>query len=355
MKRSLLATVVLVVGATILAVGLVGARLMQTGPQEAAHAAETFVFAIDADATDGTAPCHPINTTHTVNVGDHHEVAVCTVNEPNKPTGGGPDDVNSFSFTLTYDPLLNSCTPKNCSKKSPCTEDDNPDANAGSTLGSGVPTTPNLGDGWDCSGFGLIEPTCTAGTATMTCLSAAGPYTSGGLSPFPLAVVKFTVVGGGETDTIVTSNNVWKGNLTIEQHPPSVSADVEKLGATAVPIITPTSTMTPTATSTPWCGGPGQPACPTSTPTPKAWTKTPTPAPTGTPAPSEPGEPGEPAQPPPPPPPPTGGQLPAVVPPATGTGSGSVDWTTSLMWTLAGAGAFSVFLGGLYLRRARNR
>jgi hypothetical protein len=47
--------------------------------------------------------------------------------------------------------------------------------------------------------------------------------------------------------------------------------------------------------------------------------------------------------------------MPQVVPPGTGTGSGSVAWTTSLMWTLAGAGALSVFVGGLYLRRARNR
>jgi len=47
--------------------------------------------------------------------------------------------------------------------------------------------------------------------------------------------------------------------------------------------------------------------------------------------------------------------MPQVVPPGTGTGSGSGDWTASLMWTLAGAGALSVFLGGLYLRRARNR
>ena len=47
--------------------------------------------------------------------------------------------------------------------------------------------------------------------------------------------------------------------------------------------------------------------------------------------------------------------MPQGVPPGTGTGSGGVAWTTSLMWTLAGAGALSVFLGGLYLRRARNR
>ena len=351
MKRSLLATVVLVVGATILAVGLVGARLMQTGPQEVAHAAEPFAFAIDADATDGTAPCYPINTTHTVNVSENHEVAVCTVNEPQK-VGGGTDDVNAFSFTLTYDPLLNKCkTNPNCTSGD-CL-DDNPDANAGSKLGSGVPTSPDLGTDWDCNIADLSQPTCIAGQAKMDCFSIAGPYTSGGLSPFPLAVVTFTVLAGG-TDTIATTSNVWKGSGSgAEQHPPSVSADLEKLGATAVPISTPTSTMTPTATSTPWCGGVEQDPCPTSTPTPKAWTKTPTPAPTGTPAPSEPGEPGEPAQP--PPPPPTGGQLPAVVPPATGTGPGSGDWTTSLMWTLAGAGAFSVFLGGLYLRRARNR
>jgi len=243
-----------------------------------------FSFAIDADPWNGTAPCTPVDATHSVEVGASHEVAVCTVSEPQKPAGG-PDDVAAFSFNLTYDPLRNLCTAKNCLNKSPCTEDDNPDANAGATLGSGYPSfsqcanaadddsdtivndgcpqlgaveavcddaidndadtlindgcdpkpdddpvaelTGGLGSGWDCSGGGLIQPTCTAGTAVMACMSVAGPYTSSALSPFPLAIVKFTAILAG-TDTIVTNTNVWKGVLVVEQHPPSISGIVYK-------------------------------------------------------------------------------------------------------------------------------
>jgi len=272
-----------------------------------------FSFAIDADPWNGTAPCTPVDATHTVDVGAKHEVAVCTVSEPQKPAGG-PDDVAAFSFNLTYDPLLNTCTPKACSKKSPCTEDDNPDANAGATLGSGYPSftqctgavdddsdgfvndgcpqlgaaesvctgavdedadtlindgcqaeiagedpdiavaelTGGLGSGWDCSGGGLIEPTCTGGTAVMACMSVAGPYTSSALSPFPLAIVKFTAIDDG-TDTIVTNTNVWKGVVVVEQHPPSISGIVYKEPpppATPTPTLTPVP-PTPTPTNTP--------------------------------------------------------------------------------------------------------
>jgi hypothetical protein len=340
MKRSLLATVALVVGAAILAVGLVGARLMQTGPQDVAHAQLVFEFAIDADATNGTAPCNPLDATNTVNVGADHEVAVCTVNEPE-------EDVNAFAFTLTYNPLLNQCKTNPSCTSGGCL-DDNPDANAGSTLGSGVPTSPDLGTGWDCTGFGTTQPSCSAGEAVVNCLSVNGPYTSGGLSPFPLAVVTFTVLAGG-TDTIVTlAPNVWSSVESGELNPVSVSAEVIKQGPTPANTATPTATATATPTATPCPNG----ICPTSTPTPKAWTKTPTPTPTGTPAPSEPGEP---APPPPPPPPPTGGQLPQVVPPGTGSGPDGTPWASTAVWLLAAAGAVSASLGGVCLRRAGRR
>jgi hypothetical protein len=211
-----------------------------------------------------------------------------------------------------------------------------------------VPTTPNLGTGWDCNVFDLSEPTCGGGEAVANCLSTTGPYTSGGLSPFPLAVVTFKVLAGGQTDTINTTGNVWVGVETGEYNPPygpeSVSADVEKLGNTPVPTATQTATPVPTATSTPCPDG----ICP---PTPRAWTKTPTPAPTSTPAPAEPSGPAAP----PPPPPPTGEQLPQVVPPATGSGPDGTPWASTAVWLLAAAGAVSASLGGLYFRRARDR
>jgi len=344
MKRSLLATVLLVVGAAILAVGLVGARLMQTGPQDVAYADNGFAFEIDADATNGTAPCYPIDASNTVDVDADHEVAVCTVNEPEKGAGGA-DNVNAFSFTLTYNPLLNQCKTNPSCTSGDCL-DDNPDANAGSTLGSDVPTVPDLGTGWDCNVGDVAQPSCSAGQAKLDCFSIAGPYTSGGLSPFPLAVVTFTVLAGG-TDTIVTGFNVWSGAEVGDVPPAAVPADVVKEGTPPAYTATPTATATATPTATPCPDG----ICPTSTPTPKAWTKTPTPTPTGTPAPSEPGEPA----PPPPPPPPSGGTMPQVVPPGTGSGPDGTPWASTAVWLLAAAGAVSASLGGVCLRRAGRR
>ena len=262
MKRSLLATVALVVGAAILAVGLVGARLMQTGPQDVAHA-QGFEFAIDALPWNGATPCNPIDATNTVDVGDNHQVAVCTENEPRDAGGVDPDDVNVFTFFLNYDKTLNSCPDPDCQPladpplpDSKCL-DDNPDVNARNTFGIGhVPTTPNLGSGWDCAGLGSgIQPYCTDGQAKADCLSAAGPWTSGGLSPFPLAIVNFTAIDDG-TDTLITSGNVWSGVFAGEQVPVSVSADVIKeppppATATPTPTITPIPTNTPTVTPTP--------------------------------------------------------------------------------------------------------
>jgi hypothetical protein len=345
MKRSLLATVALVVGAAILAVGLVGARLIQTGPQEVAHAVGTFAFAIDANPWNDDYPCDSIDAANSVNVGDDHQVAVCTVNEP-ETAPGVKDDVNAFSFHLTYNPLLNQCKTNPSCPGEPAGKclDDNPDANAGSTLGTGhSPTSPDLGTGWDCSGLGTTQPTCSGGAATLNCLSVNGPYTSGGLSPFPLAVVMFHVLAGG-TDTIDTTGTVWGGVETGEGFPVSVSAAVEKVGQAPAPTATQTATPTATATATPCPGG----VCP---PTPRAWTKTPTPMPTETPKPAEPSGPAAP----PPPPPPTGEQLPQVVPPATGSGPDGTPWAGTAVWLLAAAGAVSVSLGGLYFRRARHR
>jgi len=214
-----------------------------------------FEFVIDADATNGTAPCDPIDATNTVDVGDPHEVAVCTQNEPDKATPPGKDDTNAFSFNFTYDDDLNSCVSPDCGKVAACANDDNPDANVGSSLGSGSPTSPNLGTGWDCSVSGTTEPVCSAGTGSMACFSIAGPYTSGGLSPFPLAVIEFTAIAAG-TDTIVTDTNVWSGVESGELNPASVSGDVVKEPPPPTDTPTPTNTPvpptdTPTATPVP--------------------------------------------------------------------------------------------------------
>ena len=304
---------------------------------------------IDADATNGDGPCNPVDAT--AEVGGMHKVAVCLTSSSVSPT--------AFNVEVHYDSNLNLCTVRNLGGMA---FDDNPDANLGTTSW----TTPNLGTGCDCASGTEAPPTCDSPpgegvtpapgekTAYISCVCSTATLPVGAGVSSPLAVVTFNALGVTGTDNLAFGVGAVYGAAGLILRCPGASCigatDEKTGGATRVPTSTPTAS--PTATSTPWCGGLRQTPCPTSTPTPKAWTKTPTPTLTGTPVPTEPG--GGPP-PPPPPPPPTGGQLPEVVPPATGTGSGGVDWTTSLMWTLAGAGAFSVFLGGLCLRRARNR
>jgi hypothetical protein len=303
--------------------------------------------------------CQPVDNEADVVVGDTEQVAICLSNAAQSPA--------AFNFDLVYNDLLNACSPDiNCTVGT-CM-DDNPDANGDASLGGGATfwTTPDLGAGYDC-GKGAFQPLCDKDTDTgpgqgrayMSCTTTDVPTlpVGAGVSS-PLAVISFTALYVG-VDTLKLENTAafaangaeiascYTGTLPY----PCFNATDTKLGDPVPPTSTPT--VTPTATATRTCGNPGQPACPASTPTPKAWTKTPTPPATGTPAPAE--EPSSPP-PPPPPPPPTGGQLPQVVPPGTGSGpADGVPWLNTLIWLVAGAGAVSVALSGLYVRYARHR
>ena len=329
----------------LLVVALVGVRSFG-GP----GVAEAQAPKLEIDLVEDTGWCDTIDDDADRTDVSEYEVAICLTDSPAAPAG--------FEFQVVYDEALNTCT--NVTTIPGASLDDNPDANAGTTVWPDVANS--LGTGWDCSDSDLSEPRCdlggSMGTAYMSCMSPAGTLTlpfGAGVSA-PLAVLKLRAAADGDDNLTIQNAAVFDANVVniLSCTTPSAACvgATEHKSVGEEPASTATPTATPTPTSTPWCGGERQTPCPTSTVTPRAWTKTPTPAPTGTPAPSEPGEP---AQPPPPPPPPPGGTMPQVVPPATGTGSGGVDWTTSLMWTLAGAGALSVFLGGLYLRRARNR
>ena len=306
---------------------------------------------IDADAWNDGGPCNPVDTHADVDVGDTNDIAVC-ITSPGTA-------VAKFKFDVLYNPNLNSCVDKNCGNAMPCTEDDMPDLNEGTTLGQGVPTNPDIGGGWTCNGFGFSEPSCTGGKATISCGSLNGPFAPTGPSvSFPLAAVSFTATGGGLDSMSLakvatydhSGNPLGSCNPVLFEEPelPCFGADVDKIGNPPPATSTPTATPTATATATRCPDG----ICPTSTPTRKAWTKTPTPVPTGTPTPAEPAGP---AAPPPPPPPPTGAQLPQVVPPATGSGPDGIPWASTAVWLLAAAGAVSASLGGLYLRRAGHR
>ena len=265
MKRSLLLTLMAITGTAILAVALVGFRLSQGGLDYSAFAhiidydgntTNDFHVEIDADSTNGTGPCNPVDVVANVAPGTH-QVAICV--------GSPADKVSAFSAVLDYNAALNSCPDEECavSGGTNCV-DDNPDANVGATLGSGVPTTPNLGTGWDCSGFGFTEPACNVdidgdtvldGAAKIDCLSSVGPYTSpiGDLS-FPLAVVTFDVIAEG-IDTMDLSVVVLGGVAAageIGSCNPLIAIEMPCYGITDLKNITqtPTPTQTPTATST---------------------------------------------------------------------------------------------------------
>lgn len=160
-----------------------------------------FHLAIDADATDGSAPCAPINTARFVLPGQTYQVAVCYMNPPEAP--------QAFQARVLYDGDLN--TAPEVADVQPAL-DDNPDANAGTT------TWPNasgqtLGGGWDCSSLGFSFPqgddatTPAENDAIILCTSTTGPYDM--ISSGALALITFEATGLGteslsfDTDTVV--------------------------------------------------------------------------------------------------------------------------------------------------------
>jgi len=151
-----------VLSAVLLATVLAIARPGGSGTQESlAHivtptgtpGAALVHLEIDADTTNGSGPCNPVDTT--AEVSGMHKVAVCLTSSPAAPAG--------FQFEVVYHSTLNSCadlTPGGAAL------DDNPDANAGSTTWG-----TSLGTGWDCS---ASEPVCAknaeAGRAFIMCI-----------------------------------------------------------------------------------------------------------------------------------------------------------------------------------------
>ena len=311
--------------------------------------AQGMTLALDLDTSGG--PCATIDDSATHAEDDTYNVGVCI--------GGMQAALGAIQLSVLYDDTLNS-SPNIACATGDCL-DTNPDANAGlTTWGSSLGAS-----GWDCNIFDLSPPMGDKNVATgpgngeayLACWTLTGPYSLGdNEASGVLAQVSFTVIAGGEVDSLALGSVVIGDSAGAQIgacNPPATDVPVitcsggddTKLGPTPLPA---TATITPTSAAT-RCPND---LCPTSTPTRKAWTKTPTPVPTGTPAPptEQPSSP-----PPPPPPPPSGGGLPQVVPPATGDGSSATPWTGTVIWVLVAAGALSLTLGGLRLRRARNR
>jgi hypothetical protein len=187
-----------------------------------AYTESVYHLAIDADPSNGSGPCAPVDSTRKVGTSDTYQVAICVENQPEPP--------QEFAVRVIYDGELNiapECAddPENplpeeikCAAPddTPPALDDNPDANAGTT------TWPNacgqtLGDQWDCSFSGSIFPkgddpnTPSQSDAIIRCLSTrALPqlYCSGAL-----AMVTFRSTGFGrealtfDADTSISGEN----------------------------------------------------------------------------------------------------------------------------------------------------
>jgi len=246
----------------IAAAAAIGAR--PGGNLRRAAAAPDIVVSLDMDTTDG-GPCTHIDSSTSHNVGDSYSVAICV-------QGlylGLP--IGQLSFDVLYDDTLNRAP--EITDAGPGL-DDNPDVNAGlTTWGEG------LGDGWDCSNVpGSDYPKGDENAATgpgqgqahIACWSLAGPFTLGDDETIAvIAVINFTAIAGGATDTLTIANGFLAdadqnemGTCNTEYMTCNGGADT-KFGTPP-----PTLTPTPTPTVTPWCGEPDQPPCPTSTPTP---------------------------------------------------------------------------------------
>jgi hypothetical protein len=162
-------------------------------------------LAIDADAENGKGPCDPIDDEAFVETGATHRIAVCAVNPPEPPF--------AFYTLVVYDGQLNVAP-----DVVPCTSpalDCNPDANAGATTFS----TPNLGEGWDCTGLGVLSPTGDdpytpdQHDAVMACnANLVNPDTTlvdGG----PLEVITFTAIGQGDDSITFDPRTHVGGNI----------------------------------------------------------------------------------------------------------------------------------------------
>ena len=164
-------------------------------------------LSIDADPTNGAAPCEPVDAERTVPVGSTYQIAVCIESQPEAPQG--------VQIRVLYDGNL-SRAPE-VADVAPAL-DDNPDANAGST------TFPNaagetLGDNWDCAPLQAVFPqgddSNTPGQTdtVIACMSLLGPYdlkTTGAL-----ALVTLQATNPGTEKFSLASDTVISGSVSL--------------------------------------------------------------------------------------------------------------------------------------------
>jgi len=206
------ATVAIVVPITVF-----GFPAGRSDPESFAHVwtnpanGNTTQLHIDADPTNGTRPCDPIDLTRTVQVGDTYDVALCLESY-------ATNEVKAFKLRVYYDDINESPTLAG----TPPMLNLNPDANDGNDDVTGR----TLGNNWDCSGFGFLPPRgddpntpCEDewGRPIYPCLDATIACNADVLTPDLdltanpglLATVQFTATGEG------TEALTWGGDTQV--------------------------------------------------------------------------------------------------------------------------------------------
>lgn len=166
------------------------------------------LLTMDADPTNGTRPCDPIDVVRTVATGDMYDVAVCYIGNP-----------SSVQLTVDYDSLINNATDNGGSPSENL--DGNPNLNDGAGTGQ-------VGVDWDCT-LGGLDPPSGGDPATLKC---AGTGTLA-LDPGHVATIEFQATGSGTelvqfvaAGTIVDGESCFPvgtrgcGNVTINKVPP---------------------------------------------------------------------------------------------------------------------------------------
>jgi uncharacterized repeat protein (TIGR01451 family) len=170
---------------------------------------------IDADITNGTRPCDPIDDEATVAVGAVHKIGVCLENYV-------PNSVNNFQLTVFSTGNPSAGTTFNLASEvadvAPALND-NPDANDGHDAAG-----KQIGNGWDCTGLGLKFPkgddpaTATKADAFIVCNAAlASPDQNLSADPGLLATIEYTAIAPG--DDVVDFGPIDATNTTNVQKP----------------------------------------------------------------------------------------------------------------------------------------
>jgi YVTN family beta-propeller protein len=156
---------------------------------------------IDADVTNGSRPCDPMDQTTTAEVGATHKVGVCIEDYE-------PNSIQAFELHIRYTGDPDVVPPTIINKATEVQDithalDDNPDANDGDD-----PAGFKLGGGWDCTGFGVKSPVgedpATPGVADAFIVcngDVVTPDQDLSADPGLLATIEFTAQEAG-ADTI---------------------------------------------------------------------------------------------------------------------------------------------------------